>query len=99
MPIKSEYGQQLGSEHWLSIGASTEDSRYDANIDIKYLPCTDSDPDCPTVDALLLTFQEDVRIQTDIIYLEDQWALTEALRVTAGVHFTLDDYPNALPSL
>ncbi len=92
--LKSEYGHMLADQHWLTLGASAERADYDASINIKFVPCDSFMPDCPTIDAKLVPFKQQLQIQTNIVYLEDQWQLSDALNLTSGLHFTEDDYLN-----
>lgn len=79
-------------KHQLIFGGSIEDTQFDLHVNAKIPACTDFDPDCPTIDAPLIQYQDLFSIKSTIIYLEDQWSITDALSLRAGIHNLSDNY-------
>lgn len=89
--LHGRYESQLGS-HQLIFGTSLEDSELDLEINAKFPACSQFDPDCPTIDAPLIQYNDIFNIQSTIAYIEDQWNIADAFSIRAGVHYLTDDY-------
>jgi outer membrane receptor protein involved in Fe transport len=90
--LKTRYIRQLNERHQLTLGLSQEQTDYDVDLNIKYKPCSEFDPDCPTVDAPLITYKQQLDIQTLVAYVQDEWQLTDKWYFQYGAHFSQDDY-------
>lgn len=86
------YKQKLNDNHTLISGLSTENITYDLDFNGKIVACSDLDPECSTVDADFITYQDTLKVKTNEIYLEHQWHLTDSQILTYGLHYGNDDY-------
>lgn len=89
--VHGRYQFQLGS-HSLIIGSSVENAERDLEINAKIPACSQFDPDCPTIDAPLIQYNDAFDIQSTIAYVEDVWALGDTLSIRTGVHYLTDDF-------
>lgn len=88
------YKQKLSNTHSISTGLSLGDVSYDMDFNAKIVACNDLDPDCSTVDAEYIVYQDKLDLLTHEFYVEDQWLISENLSLNSGVNFSSDNYLN-----
>lgn len=89
------WGQELNDTNTLRSGLRAGQSEIDIDINAKIVSCSDLDPDCPTVDADYVLYQDQLTINTYEVFLEDNWQINDQHSVTLGVHYGADDYIKA----
>lgn len=91
--LRSQWETPLGNRHRLLIGASIEDTDHDLSLNAKIPTCSRFDPDCPTLEAALVAFNDHVIVRSHTAYLQDAWTIVDdLLTLTGGVHYSGDDY-------
>ncbi|WP_062063808.1 TonB-dependent receptor plug domain-containing protein [Cellvibrio sp. OA-2007] len=82
----------LGNSHSISMGAESHNTEYsyDARF-INYL-CTEFDPDCELRRGELIVAEDTVTIKEHSAYVNDHWAITDALAVDLGVQTHYNDF-------
>lgn len=86
------YKQSLNDNHVLSTGISLSDITYNMDFNAKIVACTDLDPECSTVDAEYVLYQDALKMSAYEFYLDDQWAINDNNSLNFGVNFSNDDY-------
>lgn len=86
------YSRLLGDNHLLTLGGEThqKEYRYTARF-INYV-CTEFDPDCELRRGELLVVDDEVNIQEQTAYLNDNWRITDALALDLGVQAHYNDF-------
>lgn len=88
----ANYSVVMGKSHTISLGAETHNTeyRYDSRF-INYV-CTEFDPDCELRRGELIVAEDVVTIKEHAAYINDHWAITDALAVDYGVQVHYNDY-------
>lgn len=86
------FRQDLNGGHALSMGLSLEDIAYDLDFNAKLVACNDLDPECSTVDAKYVSYQDTLKVFAHELHLEDRWSLSPRQALTFGIHYSGDDY-------
>lgn len=89
---RSFYRQALNDRHFLSLGLTLEDIRYDLNFNAKLVACNDLDPGCSTVDAEYVVYRDTLDVFAHEVFMEDRWSIAGKHALTIGVHYSDDDY-------
>lgn len=87
-----ELRQRLGRQHQIIAGARQEQTEFAIDMRAKIPACSDFDPDCPTIDAPLITYDDVFEMTSTVAYLEDVWQFTESSALRVGMHQMQDDY-------
>ena len=90
--VKGEYGFALNSNHYVTFGLDLQNRHYDYEFNIRLTPCSDFNPDCEYTKGDLTYDKRKQIINTFDGFIEDRWALTKNVELTAGVHLAKDDY-------
>lgn len=91
--LRSDYSQRWLGNHRFTVGAGNEMSRYTVDANAKIVPCSDFDPDCPTLDAVYIRLKDKLTVNTQLLYLEDNLPLfSDRHWLTIGLHYSADDY-------
>lgn len=90
--IRLDYEQQIFAAHNLKLGVLAESTDYDIDANLKFVNCSDFDPDCPTVDVEIIPYETSFDVKNTTLYLEDEFQLNSAQTITLGVHYSDDDY-------
>ena len=88
------YKQPLSDDHSLSTGLSLSDINYDMDFNAKLVACNDLDPDCSTVDAEYVVYQDTLTLFAYEFYVEDQWSINDKHALNIGFNISNDDYLN-----
>jgi hypothetical protein len=86
------YRQALSDRHSLSMGSSLEDIEYELDFNAKLVACNDLDPECSTVDAKYVVYQDTLKVFAHESYIEDRWSITDKHALTFGFNYSSDDY-------
>ncbi len=88
----ANFSLMLGNSHSISMGAESHNTEYsyDARF-INYL-CTEFDPDCELRRGELIVAEDKVTIKEHSAYVNDHWAITDALAVDLGVQTHYNDF-------
>jgi hypothetical protein len=86
------YRQDLNKHHSLSMGLSLEEIGYEIDFHAKLVACNDLDPECSTVDAEYVSYDDTLDVSAHEVYVEDRWAITDEHALTLGIHYGSDDY-------
>lgn len=88
----ANYSFVLGKSHSITVGAETHNTEYsyDARF-INYL-CTEFDPDCELRRGELIVAEDAVTIKEHSAYVNDHWAITDALALDVGVQTHYNDF-------
>lgn len=88
----TNYSLVLGASHNISMGAESHNTEYsyDARF-INYL-CTEFDPDCELRRGELIVAEDAVTIKEHAAYVNDHWAITDALALDLGVQAHYNDF-------
>ena len=92
--LKSEYSLPINQDHWITSGASINQSELIYELDAKIQPCSYFDPDCSTVDASRFQLDDSETVNFVSFYVEDEWYLGDKWVITPGIHVSTDDYLN-----
>ena len=90
--LRSIYSQTLNDRHRLSVGVSGERVSYDLDFDAKIVACSDFDPDCPTIDAEFVSFNDTLDMTSTELFIEDEIRLGARQSLTLGLRYSADDY-------
>lgn len=89
--LRGQWAFDLGESHQWLLGGWLEETDYDLQLNAKLPACTDFDPDCPTIDAPLIQFNDGVALESQVLFLEDRWQISDSLLLSTGVHYLTDD--------
>ena len=84
--------QTLNKHHSLSMGLSLEEIGYDMDFNAKLVACNDLDPECSTVDAEYVSYEDTLDVSAHEFHVEDRWSITDKHALTLGIHYGSDDY-------
>ncbi|GAB1261958.1 TonB-dependent receptor plug domain-containing protein [Aurantivibrio plasticivorans] len=87
-----EAKQKVGTQHTVIIGARQENTEFSIDMRAKIPSCSDFDPDCPTIDAPLIEYDDVFDMDTSFLYLEDVWQFSESSALRVGLHEMNDNF-------
>ncbi len=86
------FDKSLFDNHYIKSGVSATAKSYDIDFNAKLLICNDFDPQCSTVDAAFIAYQDQLKVNSYELFIEDQWLLSEQHVLSVGLHYDNDDY-------
>lgn len=78
--------------HSISVGAETHNTEYSYDARFINYVCTEFDPDCELRRGELIVAEDAVTIKEHSAYINDHWAITDALAVDLGVQTHYNDF-------
>ncbi len=86
------YNFLLGKSHSISLGTESHNTQYSYDARFINYVCTEFDPDCELRRGELIIADDEVTIQEHSAYLNDHWAITDALALDLGVQTHYNDF-------
>lgn len=89
---RAHYGFALGKNHKFAVGAEYNNKTYVYKARLIQFVCTDFDIDCQDGRRNLVETGETLSLAETNIYLLDNWQITNALNIEAGLQRSGNDY-------
>lgn len=86
------YDFLLGKSHSISVGAEAHNTEYSYAARFINYVCTEFDPDCELRRGELIVAEDAVPIKEHSAYVNDHWAITDALALDLGVQTHYNDF-------
>lgn len=90
--VRSDYTQHVFNSHWITTGFNHEESSYNINFNAKIASCSEFEADCPTIDIEYKQYKDQITVNTNSFFLEDNFSITEQFWLTIGIHYSADNY-------
>ncbi|HEY0892748.1 MAG TPA: TonB-dependent receptor [Cellvibrio sp.] len=88
----ANYDFLAGKSHSISVGAETHSTEYSYDARFINYVCTEFDPDCELRRGELIVAEDAVTIKEHSAYINDHWAITDALALDLGVQTHYNDF-------
>ncbi|MEN0038767.1 MAG: TonB-dependent receptor plug domain-containing protein [Cellvibrio sp.] len=86
------YSILLGDSHSFSMGVEGHETQYSYDARFINYVCTEFDPDCELRRGELVEANDEVTIREYSTYLNDHWAITDALALDVGAQVHYNDF-------
>lgn len=90
--LRADYTQTIFSNSDIKLGVVRENSSFDIDAQVKFVNCSEFDSDCATVDVDVRNYSNELDVDKNILFLEGKTALSERQSITAGLHYSRDNY-------
>lgn len=90
--LRGQLNLNAGEKHQWTAGGWLEATDFDLQLNAKVPACSSLDVACPTVDAPLIQFSDSFTMNSQVLFLEDLWQITNSFSLRAGVHYLADDH-------
>jgi outer membrane receptor for ferrienterochelin and colicin len=90
--IREQLRLQLSPDYSMIVGGSINRREVDLNLDFKYPPCTEFDPNCDLSTAPRVTSIQKTQQNLADVYVQNRWNISSAFTITGGLRLGRDDY-------
>lgn len=88
----ANYDFLAGKSHSISVGVETHNTEYSYDARFINYVCTEFDPDCELRRGELIVAEDAVTIKEHSAYINDHWAINDALALDMGVQTHYNDF-------
>lgn len=88
----ANYHFLVGNSHSISVGAEAHNTEYSYDARFINYVCTEFDPDCELRRGELIVAHDAVTIKEHSAYVNDHWAITDALALDLGLQAHYNDF-------
>jgi hypothetical protein len=89
---KGRWAQALGTDHLVALGGQVSRMKIDYDVNFRDAGCTEFEADCSYTDSDLLSSNTELEVNSEQLYLEENWYPNEQFALTAGLSGNHEDY-------
>ncbi len=90
--VKGRWAQPLGADHLVALGGQVSRMKIDYDVNFRDTGCTEFEVDCSFTDSDMLSSNTELDVNSEQVYIEENWYPNEQFAVTAGLTGSHEDY-------
>lgn len=90
--LRGQWDYDNDGAHRIMAGGWLENTDFALNMNAKIPACSSFDPACPSLYAPLIQLDDTFALNSQAVFLEDQWQFHPAFSLRTGIHYLHDEY-------
>ena len=91
---REQFRFRPNEDHDIAVGGILTSQKVGLDLDLLDAHCTEFDPKCDLSSANRYKIDENIKVNTAVLYAKDRWQLAPNWATTVGVHYSHNNYLN-----